>query len=204
MRILIIDFETTTPKGRPPEPIEVGVVVGDVDWHGGGVILKRFEEFINPPSYAPLTYLDTSQTGITSRDLDQARDAVGVLRDVDRLITGVDYIVAHNASVEAGVLSRYAEACPLLGVSDVLCSLRLARAVIPGLKSHSLDSLSHHFGIPIPQGRHRALADVELTFVVFERLLEGMNVLSEYSRTITMSNAVLKSKTTMNDQLELF
>jgi hypothetical protein len=59
---------------------------------------------------------------------------------------------------EAAILRRYAHACPRLAAARMLDTVRLARACLPGLPSYTLDALLEHLDIPIPAGRHRALA----------------------------------------------
>lgn len=78
---LVIDFETITPKGRPPEPIEVGILRikqkkidnnASIDW------------LIKPPEGLHLTRFDTSQTGITEQDLMHSIDAKRAMRIIDK------------------------------------------------------------------------------------------------------------------------
>ena len=78
---LVIDFETITPKGRPPEPIEVGILRikqnkidnnASIDW------------LIKPPEGLHLTRFDTSQTGITEQDLVHGIDAKRAMRIIDK------------------------------------------------------------------------------------------------------------------------
>lgn len=63
---LVIDFETITPKGRSPEPIEVGILKikeNNIDKE------LSFDWLIRPPKDLHLTYFDTIQTGIREKDL---------------------------------------------------------------------------------------------------------------------------------------
>lgn len=59
---LVIDFETITPRGMSPEPIEVGVL---------RISNNQIDEkasvnyLIKPPEGLHLTYFDTIQTGNT-------------------------------------------------------------------------------------------------------------------------------------------
>ena len=77
---LVIDFETITPKGRSPEPIEMGVLriqqnqidrKAAVDW------------LIQPPEGLHLTKFDTDQTGIREEDLLGKPDAMTVLKKLN-------------------------------------------------------------------------------------------------------------------------
>jgi DNA polymerase III subunit epsilon len=53
----------------------------------------------------------------------------------------------------------------------VLCTARLARRTMPELRSRSLDSLLHFYGIPC-DARHRARGDAVATADVLVRLLD--------------------------------
>ncbi len=71
-----------------------------------------------------------------------------------------------------------------------LCTVRLARRLLPELPSRSLDSLTHHFGFENP-ARHRAGGDALVTAQLLERLIamareRGLRTLAElegFSRT---------------------
>ena len=52
-----------------------------------------------------------------------------------------------------------------------LCSLKLARRLVPELKHRGLDSVARYFGIAI-EGRHRAGGDAAATAQVLVRLLD--------------------------------
>jgi DNA polymerase-3 subunit epsilon len=52
-----------------------------------------------------------------------------------------------------------------------LCTLRMARRLLPALRRRNLDALSRHYGIP-NHARHRADGDALATARVLLRLLE--------------------------------
>src|SRR5690606_27833664 len=54
--------------------------------------------------------------------------------------------------------------------SKKLCTVRLSRKIIPGLRSYSLGSLAESLGVDI-QNRHRAGGDAEATAKIFSKLL---------------------------------
>jgi DNA polymerase III subunit epsilon len=168
---VVLDFETVTPKGRPPEPLELAALrigIGlEVDKR------FRFDSLIKPPADAPITEFDTAQTGIRPSDVEASATAASVMRDFDQLVRehpGI--LVAHNASYEANILSRYPEDCPYVATLPIIDTVALARHVLPGLFNYKLDALARRFDIPIPTERHRALPDVELTVRVFIKLLD--------------------------------
>lgn len=173
VNFIVIDFEGTTPAGFGAEPIEVGAMVlrptGD-----GLACAARYEALIRPPEHAPLTAAGTRQTGITASMLAERPAAPAVLAGLDALLTDPPYlVVAHHASTEAGILRRYAHACPTAAFAPMLdtLTLTLARRCHPGQPSYSLDALLHLYRIPIPAARHRALADAEVTARLLVRLL---------------------------------
>ena len=81
-------------------------------------------------------------------------------------------MVAHNAPYDASLLQRYAETCPHILQQPFVDTVKLARHLLPHLRSHSLDALAEHFDLSPPLRRHRALPDVRLTCDVLLRLLE--------------------------------
>ncbi|MET8768573.1 3'-5' exonuclease [Streptomyces sp. NPDC004658] len=169
---LVVDFEGLTPAGRPAEPIEVAALalrpVGD-----RLVEVGRFEELMRPPADVPVTARDVQLKGITQQMLCTARPAAEVLARLDARLTAPPYrLVAHHASTEAGIIGRQAEHCPVLAATPLLDTLRLAKAVVPGLGSYGLDGLLGYYGIPKPAGRHRAMPDAEVTVQVLARLLD--------------------------------
>ena len=140
-RFVVIDFEGTTPAGCPAEPMEVGAVILRPT-PGGMECVSRFEALIRPPAYAPLTEADTRQTGITAPMLAGRPAAPAVLAGLDALLTDPPYLlVAHHACTEAGILRRYAHACPTAAAAPMLDTLALAKRCRPGLASYALDAL---------------------------------------------------------------
>jgi DNA polymerase III epsilon subunit-like protein len=169
---VVIDFETTTPPGARPEPIDVAAL-----WlHAPDGILartgRRFQALIRPPKHAPISGPDTHQTGITPAMVAEQPAAPQVLARLDgELDSGPALLIAHNAPTEAGILHDYRDSCPRLSMTWFLDTVKLARAIYPELASHSLDALLLHLQIPVPAGRHRAMPDVEVTATLFNRIL---------------------------------
>jgi DNA polymerase-3 subunit epsilon len=170
---VVLDFEGTTPAGHPAEPIEVGAVLLRLQqftaerWDLAEV--GRFEAQIQPPAHAPVTAFDTR---ITAAMLAGRPDARTVLAAFDATLTSPPYVtVAHHATTEAGIIRRYATACPTLAAAPMLDTLRLARHSHPGLPNYQLDTLLAQLGVPIPPARHRALPDAIATAAVFQALL---------------------------------
>ncbi|MGW4694079.1 3'-5' exonuclease [Kitasatospora cineracea] len=172
---VVIDFEALTPAGRPAEPIEVAALALRAQ---GGRLAEagRFESLIRPPADVPVTAMDTGQTGLTAAMLATAPPAAAVMARLDarldaRLGAPPYRLVAHHAHTEAGLIAHQAQHCPHLADTPLLDTIRLAKAVLPGLGSYSLDNLLSYFGIPRPVDRHRAMPDVAVTALLLEHLL---------------------------------
>ncbi|MCG5213275.1 3'-5' exonuclease [Streptosporangium sp. KLBMP 9127] len=170
----VIDFEGLTPAGRSPEPVEVAVVAGRLTGEGAWVESGRFASLMRPPADVAVTAFDTAQTGITAAMLAGAPSAGRVMAALDARFDAPPYrLVAHSAHTEATLIGGQRRHCPALAAIPLICTVRLARAVLPELGSHTLDRVARHLGLPIPADRHRALADAELTAQVFTRLAMG-------------------------------
>lgn len=179
---IIVDFEGSTPAGRPAEPIEIGAVVVRATTVGLRE-LGRFDALIRPPRHAPVTDVGTQQNGITAAMVADQQPAALVLAGFDATLTAPPYtMVAHHAPTEAGIIGRYAHACPRLASAPMLDTLRLARHAYPALTSYTLDALLTHLKIPIPVARHRALPDAVATKCLFARLLTDGSSRHRWSR----------------------
>jgi DNA polymerase-3 subunit epsilon len=136
-----------------------------------GRVTGRFSSLVNPER--PIPPAITRLTGITNAMVAEAPmfDAVaGPLLD----FLGDSVIVAHNAPFDRAFLDaelRRAYGRRLL--SPFVCTVQLARRIVPGLPSYRLDALAGHFGVRIVD-RHRALGDAVATGEVFCRLLERL------------------------------
>jgi DNA polymerase-3 subunit epsilon len=80
-------------------------------------------------------------------------------------------LVGHNVNFDCAFVTAAREAAGLLPLPNpVLDTLKLSRALVPGLKRYRLASLVSHFGVHIAPN-HRALADAAATTEVFLKLL---------------------------------
>ncbi|MFE1078938.1 PolC-type DNA polymerase III [Nocardiopsis alba] len=170
---VVIDFEATTPAGRPAQPIEVAALALRYE-QGDWVEAGRFASLIRPPEFAPVTRFNTLHSGLTSEHLASAPAPADALGALDHCFTaGSRYLlVAQHAATEAGLLYNQREHCPVAARIDLLDTIPLARRLIPGLADYRLDTLLRHYSIPLPEDRHRAAADVRVTARVFRRLIE--------------------------------
>ncbi|MCL2860744.1 MAG: 3'-5' exonuclease [Oscillospiraceae bacterium] len=167
---LVIDFETITPKGISPEPIELGVL----RINGTQIDKKAAVNYlIKPPKGLHLTNFDTDQTGIRESDLSDKPTAEKVISILNNACKRTKYIfIAQNAKYEANILSKYTGNNESIKATPIIDTILLAKNVFPELDSYKLDILAKNMNINIPTGRHRALEDCFLTAEVFIGLLE--------------------------------
>lgn len=169
---IVVDFETVTPKGSPPKPIEVAADSCDPRSTRAGL---PFSEFMRPNGGAVITHFDFDQTGIRQSDVDSADPAEFVLGrleallDVDNLV-----LVAQNASYEFRLFRQYSDACPKLAGAVFVDTVALAKVALPDLERFNLDSIARRIGATVPSDRHRALPDVVLTKSVLRGLISSL------------------------------
>lgn len=163
----VVDVETT--GGRPDQGdriTEIAVVtVRD------GQVVDLFETLVNPErSIPPFITRLTNISWEMVRDKSPFRD---VCDEVLRAL-GDSVFVAHNASFDWRFVS--AEVSRSTGRElggRRLCTVRLARRLLPQLRSRSLDWVARHYGVEIPDGmRHRAAGDALATAHCLLRLLD--------------------------------
>lgn len=160
----VVDVETTgTRAGAGDRITEVAVVVVQ-----RGEVVQRYETLVNPersipPMITALTHINWEMV----KDAPRFGDICVELLDV---LAG-NVFVAHNADFDWRFISaEVARATGRRLESRRLCTVRLARKVLPHLPSRRLDSLAHHYGVEIVD-RHRALGDADATARILLRLL---------------------------------
>ncbi len=160
---VVVDTETTG-SSEHDRIIEIGAVK-----LRGGQILGRFSRLVNPGRAIP--YAITRLTGITTSMVFDAPPMEEVMPEFLAFLEG-GVFVAHNLSFDWRMLAQEAHRLGLaLPSVDTLCTLRLARRVLPGLPSKGLKALCAHFGVPLVQ-HHRALDDAEATAQVLLHLIQ--------------------------------
>jgi DNA polymerase-3 subunit epsilon len=163
---VVTDTETTGTKAEEHRVIEIGAVkVRD------GTVVDRFQQLVNPQRSIPGRI--TKLTGITTGMVFDAPTMAEVLPGyLDFLGDGI--LTAHNLSFDKGFLDAE---CERLGKepipNETLCTVRLARRLLPGLDSKGLSRLVQFYDIDV-DGRHRALGDAEATGIVLRRLLSQL------------------------------
>ncbi|MBO6781321.1 MAG: GIY-YIG nuclease family protein [Rhodothermales bacterium] len=161
---VVVDTETTGTDPTEDRIIEIGAVRIE-----GGLITERFEQLVDPERPLPSTI--TRLTGIRPEML-AGEPVVGPVLERFREWVGDAHLVAHNAGFDQRFLALEALRTDARAAFEepFLCTLRLARRLLPGLPSKGLDALKEFYGLSIER-RHRALDDADLTGRVLIRLM---------------------------------
>ena len=159
----IVDIETTGGNATYHKITEICVLL-----HDGVQVVKKFHSLINPEQNIP--YNITMLTGITNEMVEDAPKFYEVAREIYE-ITDQAVFVAHNVNFDFSFLKKEFEDLGGEFKRQKLCTVRLSRKLLPGLRSYSLGNLCESIGIMI-EGRHRAYGDAEATAQLFTMLLD--------------------------------
>ncbi len=163
-RFVVVDVETTGGRAlhgdRVTEIAAVAVENGDVG--------EIYSTLINPQRSIPPWI-----TSITNINWEMVRDAPPFADVCARITAMLDgrVFVAHNAPFDWGFVgAEVARASGLKLEGRRLCTVRLARKLLPQLPRRSLDMVANHYGVEIT-ARHRAAGDAVATAHILLRLL---------------------------------
>ena len=162
MKYAVIDVETTGMGVQGNKITEIAILV-----HDGEQVLERYQTLVNPQSSIP--YSISRLTGIYDHMVENAPKFYEIAKKVVE-ITEDCIFVAHNVNFDYNVIRKEFQDLGFSFSRKKLCTIRLARKLIPGLPSYSLGKICGQLGIEI-QDRHRAMGDAEATVILFERLL---------------------------------
>jgi len=154
--IVMLDFETTGLSPAMGDRITEVAALRIV----GGRVTERYVSLINCQVRIPAFI--TSLTGISQAMVDSAPPVTRVIPELLAFI-GSDPLSAHNASFDEKFLKAESERLGLAPAHQgLVCSLKLARRVFPGLASYKLGQLSGQLGIAFRSAAHRAESDAEV------------------------------------------
>jgi DNA polymerase-3 subunit epsilon len=166
VEFVVVDVETTGNSAQLGRITEIGMVK-IVD----GEIVDEYSSLINPELFIP--NFITNITGITNEMVAQAPKFDEVKSRIKTFL-GDAVFVAHNVQFDCGFLNASFIRSGLNQITNnLLCTVRLARRLLPTTKSKSLESLINYYGINVSD-RHRALADAKATSEILIRFLEIM------------------------------
>lgn len=167
----VVDVETTGYDPRYDEIIEVGCIK-----YRNFQETARFQTLIQPPKNRLGEYVDSfieSYTGITNQMLETAPPFVDVANDLCNFLSG-ELIVGHNVNFDINFLYDSLITFDVIFDNGFVDTLRLARRLLPNLKSYRLEDLDEYFGLNAEH--HRSIKDCETTHQV---LLKFAQIVSE-------------------------
>lgn len=163
------DLETSGSSPKKDRIIEVGAVKFDSERK----ILGKFSQLVDPQcDISPMAW---SVHHIGSKMVKGCPTIAEVLPQFFAFIEGVDLVMAQMPSNRFDVAAVHAELQRLdapLRVPDVpvISTIPLAKWLLPGKKSYSLENMASHVGLDVDV-THRALADAYLLASIFLKLL---------------------------------
>lgn len=163
---VVVDVESTGVRAIDGDRITEVAVVEVKD----GASRVVFDSLINPER--PIPFAISSLTGISYEMVRNAPRFADIAHQLAGVLEGRVF-VAHNATFDWRFIStemQRATGRPLDGTR--LCTVKLARRLVPTLYRRSLDAVTDFFGIQIT-ARHRAGGDAIATAEVFIRLLSA-------------------------------
>ncbi|WP_317174358.1 exonuclease domain-containing protein [Aegicerativicinus sediminis] len=175
-------METTGGKYNQEGITEIAIYKFD-----GHEVVDQFISLVNPER--EIQPFVTNLTGINSTMLKSAPKFYEVAKRIIE-ITEDCVLVAHNASFDYRILRTEFKRLGYSYKRKSLCTVELAKTLIPGQPSYSLGKLARSLGIPVSD-RHRAQGDALATVKLFKMLLtkdlekyivkDAINVESAYS-----------------------
>jgi DNA polymerase III subunit epsilon len=182
----VVDVETTGMRAIGSDRItEIAVVVVQ-----GGRREVVLDTLINPGRPIP-----PGICAITNITNDMVRAAPAFHELADQVLTALSgrIFVAHNARFDWNfVTAELQRSRDLVLDGPRLCTVRLARRLVRGIRSCGLDSLTRWFGFE-NRSRHRAAGDALVTAELLHRLLELAR--QEGARTLQDLAAIEARKT---------
>ncbi|GBC88113.1 DNA polymerase III PolC-type [bacterium HR13] len=158
-----IDIETTGFDEESSDIIEIACVRVE-----GCIITDRFSTLVNPGYLLPDRIVKL--TGITNAMIVGKPNIYEVLPHFLRFV-GDSIIVGHHVEKDMAFIDKaYRVLYGKKFKHPHICTLSLARNILPDLKRYSLKDLADHFNIRYRR-LHRALDDAETTAYLFIELL---------------------------------
>ncbi|MEO7019130.1 MAG: exonuclease domain-containing protein [Ktedonobacteraceae bacterium] len=150
-----LDLETTGLHAEQDAILEVAAVKFQ-----GTKILDKMETLIAPGRTIP--YRVQRLTGIMPQHVAGAPRFETISRQLQDFIANYP-IVGHSIPFDAGFLRKHG----LAQQNPLIDTFELATVLLPSLNSYNLGNVAHSLGLPVSEGRHRAMVDTLLAMDVF-------------------------------------
>lgn len=214
----VLTVDAPADDGQPGSLLDVSFAVVDVETTGtspangdriteiaiaqvrGGAVVDVYAQLVNPQRPIPpyITHLTQISSDMV-RDQPTFREIAPTV--VDRLAGHV--FTAHNAAFDWRFVGEELDrGIGHLLAGPKLCTVRLARVLLPALPRKSLDHVTRYFGIEI-EARHRAEGDAVATAQALVRMLriaedEGVRSWSALEKMLAAPSA--KHRCTASDR----
>ena len=159
----IIDIETTGNSYKYGKITEIAIF-----HHNGYEITDSFHSLIYPEMDIP--FFITQLTGIDNQMVKGAPRFYEIAKKIVEMTMGRTF-VAHNVQFDFKFIKEEFKRLGYDFNCKTMCTVKLAKKLLPGHKSYSLGKLCTDLGIEI-NGRHRAAGDALATVKLFEILLK--------------------------------
>lgn len=173
----ILDIETTGGQFNEEGITEIAIYKFD-----GHEIVDQFISLVNPEK--PIQPFVVKLTGINNEMLRTAPKFYEVAKRIIEITEGT-VLVAHNAQFDYRILrTEFARLGYNFEIPNI-CTVELAKKLIPEQESYSLGKLVRALGIPMAD-RHRASGDALATVKLFKLLLSkdtGKEIVKSYIKT---------------------
>lgn len=166
----VVDIETTGANSRSDRITDLAVIKVK-----SGEIVDSFTSLVNPRQ--PIPKFIQSMTGITDGMVRNAPDEMEVLEKYIKFIDTENAVfVAHNANfdyyfIRNALMRTFGKPID----QHVLCTVKLARKILPKTQKVNLTALTKYYHIPVFM-RHRALGDAFATARALIRMLEVLKL----------------------------
>jgi DNA polymerase III subunit alpha, Gram-positive type len=164
LEYVVLDIETTGLEPANSEITEIGAFKMK-----GKEVQDLFSSLIKPNN--PISEKITELTGI---DDEMVKDSPPVKQVLPKFIDfiGNAILVAHNANFDIGFLKHHLKQSNNLEMNNsVVCTVKLARYLLPNLYNHKLHTVATHFNLKV-ENRHRAVGDAEITYQVWNHFID--------------------------------
>jgi DNA polymerase-3 subunit epsilon len=162
MLYAVIDVETTGLSPNTEKITEIAIYI-----HDGEQVVDEFSTLVNPEKNIPFQI--TRLTGINNKMVRDAPKFYEIAKKIVEFTEGKIF-VGHNVSFDYNFVRSEFKSLGYDYNRKTLCTVKLARKLIPGRRSYGLGKLCKELDIQVSD-RHRAHGDALATAKVLELLL---------------------------------
>jgi DNA polymerase-3 subunit epsilon len=176
--VAFVDVETTGCYPGRHRIIDVAVIGAT-----GDRLDFEWQTLVHPGSRVSAGI--TALTGIDDAMLEGAPPFEDIAGELARRLAGRVF-VAHNARFDYGFIRREFATVDTNWRAPSLCTVRLSRALFPGMTHHNLDAVMEHHGICI-ENRHRAMPDAQVLWQLWRKLRAEVEP-AEFRRALDLAS----------------